>query len=230
MIEHWRADLYQFGFVASILFGSRFIIQWIASEKRKNSHVNPLFWKLSILGNLSLALHSLIQVQVNVSLVQVCNAVFSWRNHNLMQSSDKHRSFGAVVALLVVSVFATLGLFALQAQALYGHFDWVRTPTMPWSQMPAEKLPLSWHLLGTIGICIFASRFWVQWWSAEKHHKSQLGPSFWWLSIIGSLVSLMYFTRMGDIVNIIGQGMSIIPAIRNLQLIRYARKNFQSEA
>lgn len=229
MIEHWRADLYHFGFVASILFGSRFIIQWIASEKRKNSYVNPLFWKLSILGNLSLALHSLIQVQVNVSLVQVCNTIFSWRNHNLMQDSSQHRSFRTVVLLLVASVLATIGLFALQAQALYGHFDWVRTPTMPWSQMPAEKLPLSWHILGTFGICIFASRFWVQWWFAEKYHKSQLGRSFWWLSIIGSLISLIYFTRMGDMVNIVGQGMSIIPAIRNLQLIHNAQKTNQSE-
>jgi lipid-A-disaccharide synthase-like uncharacterized protein len=219
MIEYWRSNLYLFGFLASFLFGSRFIIQWIASEKLKKSHVTPLFWRLSLVGNLLLALHSLIQVQVHISLAQICNAVFSWRNHNLMQDKNQHYSKNSVYKLLFIAILTVLGLFILQAQFLYGHFDWVRTPTMPWSSGPVEKLSLSWHILGSIGISLFAARFWVQWWFAEQSRDSKLGPSFWWLSIVGSFVSLIYFIRMRDLVNIVGQGMSIIPAIRNLQLI-----------
>lgn len=49
-----------FGFVGQLLFGSRFLIQWIASEKKKESFIPLAFWYLSIGGSailLSYAIH-----------------------------------------------------------------------------------------------------------------------------------------------------------------------------
>lgn len=223
-MEAWRTKLYFLGFAASLAFSLRFLIQWLASEKKKTSHTPPLFWKLSLLGNFLMALHSFIQVQIHISLVQACNGVFSWRNLNLIKSPQRQASFYSTLLVLVsVCLFVFLG-FSLQAQYLYGHFDWVRTPTTPWSTAPGEKLSIFWHTMGTIGILLFASRFWVQWWQAEKKKESQLNHTFWWLSITGSLISLIYFIRMDDLVNILGQSFSILPAIRNLQLLRKAKK------
>ncbi len=39
-----------FGMLGQILFGLRFIVQWIASERRKETTVPVAFWYLSLLG------------------------------------------------------------------------------------------------------------------------------------------------------------------------------------
>ena len=38
------------GFVGQFVFGARFIVQWIASEREKRSHVPVQFWYLSLVG------------------------------------------------------------------------------------------------------------------------------------------------------------------------------------
>ncbi|HKB06904.1 MAG TPA: lipid-A-disaccharide synthase N-terminal domain-containing protein [Candidatus Polarisedimenticolia bacterium] len=43
-----------FGMLGQILFGSRFIVQWLASERRKESTIPVAFWYLSLLGGLIL--------------------------------------------------------------------------------------------------------------------------------------------------------------------------------
>jgi lipid-A-disaccharide synthase-like uncharacterized protein len=47
------------GFVAQALFTARFGIQWIASEKRKKSHVPDMFWYFSLLGGSLLLVYSI---------------------------------------------------------------------------------------------------------------------------------------------------------------------------
>lgn len=217
-LELLRAKLYFFGFFASFIFLLRFLLQWWGSEKRARSHVCVNFWRLSILGNGVLCLHSIIQVQLAVCLAQSMQLVLAWRNLDLMRNCPK-ASFQKVLKLLLFSLFCVLGVFFLQAHFLYGSLDWVRTPTLPWAREPAERLDFSWHLFGFLGLFAFSSRFFFQWWSAEKKQKSTLDKSFWWISILGSFLSLCYFLRMSDWVNILGQSASLVPAIRNLQLL-----------
>lgn len=48
------------GFLGNILFGSRFLLQWLMSEKRKQLVVPPIFWHFSFWGsvlNLFYAFH-----------------------------------------------------------------------------------------------------------------------------------------------------------------------------
>lgn len=42
------------GFVGQLVFASRFLVQWIASERRRTSYVPKVFWYLSIVGSLLL--------------------------------------------------------------------------------------------------------------------------------------------------------------------------------
>jgi lipid-A-disaccharide synthase-like uncharacterized protein len=49
-----------FGFLGAFLFGSRFIVQWLHSEKHQKIVVPPIFWHLSFWGsvfNLIYAVH-----------------------------------------------------------------------------------------------------------------------------------------------------------------------------
>ncbi|MGA7616780.1 MAG: lipid-A-disaccharide synthase N-terminal domain-containing protein [Thermoanaerobaculia bacterium] len=41
-----------FGLLGNFLFSSRFIIQWLHSEKKKELIVPPIFWHLSLWGSL----------------------------------------------------------------------------------------------------------------------------------------------------------------------------------
>jgi len=50
---------YIFGFVGQAAFASRFIVQWIVSEKAKKSIVPIHFWFLSILGGLILFIYAI---------------------------------------------------------------------------------------------------------------------------------------------------------------------------
>lgn len=46
----WKAV----GFGGQALFGSRFLVQWIATERRRQSVVPTAFWYLSLFGGLTL--------------------------------------------------------------------------------------------------------------------------------------------------------------------------------
>lgn len=217
-MDEWRTFLYPLGFLAAIAFGARFIIQWLQSEKAGTSLVPRSFWQLSLIGNILLLLHTFIQVQYHLCLVQAFNAVISWRNLNLMQTRQPPISFHKVCLLLIGAALAVSGAFILQDWFLARQADWFRIPIAPWHSMPTGQVPFAWHLAGTLGYFLFSSRFWVQWWLTEKAHTSLLPLSFWWLSLSGALLSIAYFMRIGDTVNLIGPLVGLVPYIRNLML------------
>ena len=57
---HWDM-LALLGFCGQALFASRFIIQWIASERRKRSHIPVQFWWLSLGGGLIVTIYGLLR-------------------------------------------------------------------------------------------------------------------------------------------------------------------------
>jgi len=42
-----------------LVFGGRFVLQWIASEYKKRSHVPTAFWYVSLVGSLTLLTYSI---------------------------------------------------------------------------------------------------------------------------------------------------------------------------
>ncbi len=48
-----------FGFAAQMVFFLRFLVQWIVSERKRESVIPVSFWYLSICGSLGLLLYSL---------------------------------------------------------------------------------------------------------------------------------------------------------------------------
>lgn len=219
MTESWRELLYPLGFLASLAFGGRFLLQWLSSEIERKSYVTKAFWQLSLAGNVMLLIHSLIQIQYHVCIIQACNAIISWRNINLMESPAKQVSFRTVLYLLLAAAVAVSSVFLIQGYVL-GHYftDWFRLPV--WRDETPQEAGILWHLFGTLGLILFSSRFWVQWWYSEKAKTSYLGLQFWWLSLAGGVLTLLYFIRIDDPVNIIGPAFGLVPYIRNLMLMR----------
>ena len=219
-MDEWRVLLYPMGFLSSLVFGARFIIQWLISEKAQKSVVPQIFWQLSLLGNVLLFLHSIVQMQFHVGLVQSLNAVISWRNLNLMQNKKAPASFTVVCILIGLSVFFTTGIFILVDWLSQGFGDWFQIPIAPWQNRSTSFIPFHWHLLGFGAYIMFSSRFWIQWWTIERTQTSQLPLSFWWISLVGALFSIVYFLKISDLVNLIGPLIGIVPYVRNLMLMK----------
>lgn len=80
-----------------------------------------------------------------------------------------------------------------------------------------------WLLLGFAGQALFMGRFMLQWLASERHGRSMVPVSFWYLSILGALVLLAYALHRHDPVFVAGQALGVAIYVRNLQLIRRAR-------
>jgi lipid-A-disaccharide synthase-like uncharacterized protein len=50
------------GFAGQVVFGSRFLVQWIATERRKKSVVPTAFWYLSLVGTVILLTYSIYRL------------------------------------------------------------------------------------------------------------------------------------------------------------------------
>lgn len=223
MNESWRELLYPLGYLASIAFGARFLLQWVTSEVQQKSIVTQTFWKISLVGNLLLMIHSLLQLQFHVCVIQACNAVISWRNLNLMQSASEQVRLTTVIKIFGGVIAATVLAFWMQGYLFgSGTIEWFRLPSLAADDPDPIQVGIGWHVIGFAGLILFSSRFWVQWWEAERRHSSTLGPAFWWLSLSGGVLTLVYFIRIDDPVNILGPAVGLVPYIRNLMLISRA--------
>lgn len=79
---------------------------------------------------------------------------------------------------------------------------------------------LIWLVIGLLGQSMFMMRFVVQWIHSERHQKSVIPISFWYLSLAGGLIVLAYGIHRVEPVIILGQLPGTFVYIRNLILIR----------
>lgn len=215
----WRAFLYYpLGILPAVFFTLRIVVQWLQSEYHQRSYSGSTFWRLSIAGNILLLLHYCVQVQFPFALLQAGNAVIAGRNLQLIKGKNVWKTSTVIFVLLGVLATVT-GVFLLQSYLCFEALDWIRTPKKLFDT-ERQSHSFGWHLMGMFGATVFASRFWWQWWCVERHQLSTLGRGFWWLSIVGSVLSLFYFTVIRDVVSAFHYGFALFPYIRNIMLIR----------
>jgi lipid-A-disaccharide synthase-like uncharacterized protein len=76
-----------------------------------------------------------------------------------------------------------------------------------------------WVGLGLAGQVLFALRMIVQWLCSEKERRSVVPVAFWWMSLGGASLLLVYFIWRRDVVGILGQATGWAIYLRNLALI-----------
>ena len=76
-----------------------------------------------------------------------------------------------------------------------------------------------WLAFGLVAQLLFAARFLVQWIASERAGKSVVPMAFWFFSIGGGTMTLVYGLVKREPVIIIGQLLSNIIYIRNVMLI-----------
>ncbi|MFO0793003.1 MAG: lipid-A-disaccharide synthase N-terminal domain-containing protein [Candidatus Brocadiaceae bacterium] len=63
------------GFIGQTMFGSRFLVQWIASEKRGESFIPEIFWYLSMGGSIILLSYAIYRCDP-VFIMGQCTGLF----------------------------------------------------------------------------------------------------------------------------------------------------------
>ncbi|HLM41191.1 MAG TPA: lipid-A-disaccharide synthase N-terminal domain-containing protein [Microvirga sp.] len=88
-----RFDLWAaFGVLAQFVFGARFIVQWIASEKAERSVIPVGFWLLSIAGGLMTLIYGFARRDIVIILGQAFSIFIYGRNLMLIAREAKRKA------------------------------------------------------------------------------------------------------------------------------------------
>jgi lipid-A-disaccharide synthase-like uncharacterized protein len=82
-----------------------------------------------------------------------------------------------------------------------------------------NALDTAWLIVGLIGQLMFTARFVVQWIASERAGRSTVPVAFWYFSILGGLIVLMYGIHKVEPIIIVGQLPGVVIYSRNLWLI-----------
>ncbi|MGD0552246.1 MAG: lipid-A-disaccharide synthase N-terminal domain-containing protein [Sedimentisphaerales bacterium] len=76
-----------------------------------------------------------------------------------------------------------------------------------------------WFIIGFAGQVVFGARFILQWIVSEYKKRSQVPVAFWYISIIGSVILLIYSIHRRDLIFMLGLSLNTLIYVRNLHLI-----------
>lgn len=85
-------------------------------------------------------------------------------------------------------------------------------------------IPDIWLIIGLAGQACFFMRFFVQWIATERAKASTIPDLFWYFSIGGGAILLVYAIHRQDPVFIIGQSTGFFIYVRNLYFVHHNRK------
>ena len=85
-----------------------------------------------------------------------------------------------------------------------------------WNASGGEKV---WLAVGLGGQLLFTARFVIQWIVSERKKRSVIPVAFWYLSLAGSLVLLIYAIHIRNLVFLLGFSFNSVVYLRNLRLI-----------
>lgn len=78
--------------------------------------------------------------------------------------------------------------------------------------------------LGFAAQALFASRFIIQWIASERQGRSVIPIHFWYLSVGGGMLLLVYAIWRKDPVFILGQSTGLFVYLRNLYFIHREKR------
>ncbi|MEM9015933.1 MAG: lipid-A-disaccharide synthase N-terminal domain-containing protein [Verrucomicrobiota bacterium] len=78
---------------------------------------------------------------------------------------------------------------------------------------------VAWVVFGFFGQVVFMGRLIVQWRASEKAKTSVVPTLFWWLSLLGSTMLMIYFIWRWEPIGLLGQSTGWVIYLRNLWFI-----------
>jgi lipid-A-disaccharide synthase-like uncharacterized protein len=78
------------GLAGQAIFGGRFIVQWIASERRRQSHIPIVFWYMSLLGGAVTLAYAIHKKDAVFIIGQGSGVIVYVRNLMLIYRAQRH--------------------------------------------------------------------------------------------------------------------------------------------
>lgn len=192
------------GWLGNAFYFTRFLVQWLLSERAGESVAPRAFWWLSAAGAVTLGGYAASVGDVPLSLGYGLTFLIYLRNVSIAYLGPRagRLSQGPALAIAALSGGAFLVLALVE----------VRVGS-------ADAL---WTAVAFLGQSLFGSRFVVQWYASERRGEAHFPASFWWLSLAGNLLLLAYVVELGDPIFIAGFLPGPAVQVRNLWLLRRA--------
>ena len=211
-MEDGRLWIYALGFFGQALFGLRLLTQWFFSE-REGRPVSPvLYWQISLLASLIVLLYGVLRKDPIIIFGQVVSYYIYIRNLQLKERwstiAAPFRYFVAVLPFVVLGIVFTTMTNTLRELAR--NFE------------PANTL----FMTGALGQVMINMRFIYQWYYSERRGISVLPLGFWIISLIASVLVLIYGIHRRDPVLFVSQCLGMVAYIRNIYF--YSRMNAQA--
>ncbi|MBQ3723248.1 MAG: lipid-A-disaccharide synthase N-terminal domain-containing protein [Bacteroidales bacterium] len=201
--------IYCIGFSAQVFFTARVLIQWYLSEKHRQVESPMLFWLFSILGSLILLFYGWLRKDFAILTGELISYYIYLWNLRAKGLFDKTPKLVPVLVSLIPLVALSLMLKDFSSFST----DFFRSDDL--------SGPLL--VFGIAGQLIFKSRFLVQWFYSVRHGESSLPMVFWIISVVGSLMIIVYGLIRHDWVLVAGQ-VGIVASVRNI-MISLARQS-----
>lgn len=198
--------VYSIGFTAQILFSTRLLLQWIASEKQKKVLTPARFWKVSLFASFLLFVYGYLRSDFSIMLGQALTYFIYIRNMQLQGEWKKMAKW--------------LRLFLYFFPVLLFMYSYNNNTYDIQKLLYNENIPLWLLVLGSSAQVIFTLRFVYQWAYSEKVKESVLPLGFWLLSFSGSVLILIYAVLRKDPVLFVGHIVGSVIYVRNMVLIR----------
>lgn len=192
------------GFLGQGLFFSRFLFQWILSEKNKKVITPSIFWKLSLLASVIFFIYGYLRADFSIMLGQTLTYFIYIRNLQLQGEWKK----------LPVILQGLLFIFPV-AMVVYSFNNGIYDVSLLFSH---KNIPFWLLIFGILAQLTFMFRFVYQWISSENKKNSHLPIGFWRISLVGSALILMYAIFRQDLVLFIAHATGMFIYLRNIYI------------
>ena len=196
--------IFGLGFIAQILFFARTIVQWFKSEKAGKVLSPVLFWQISLGASILMMTYGILRKDFAIILGQFITYFIYVRN---LQLQGRWKTLPVFFRLLVFM----LPLICIGWMIFSGNYNLKEI-------ISNEKIPHWLLLFGISAQVIFTFRFVYQWIIAEKNKESMLPPGFWFFSITGAVMTIVYGAFRLDPVLVLSNLGGLVMYSRNLML------------
>jgi len=100
----------------------------------------------------------------------------------------------------------------------------VQSDQVSWLNKLRNQVFDPWFWFGMFAQGLFFCRFLVQWIVSERHKRSMVPVSFWYISLAGAASLFIYASKTPDLVIMLGAVLSCAIYVRNLVLIHNRAK------
>jgi len=194
--------IFAIGFLGQAFFFARTFIQWILSEHKKKVVSPTIFWILSLIGSCIFFIYGWLRNDFSIILGQsITYFIYIW-NLNIKGIWNK---FPLILRIIIIGLPVAVLIYLIDdAGPFFVSF------------FGRREIPLWLILFGSVGQITFTLRFIYQWYYSYRKHASLLPAGFWYFSIIGSAIIIIYAIIRLDPVLILSQAFGFIVYARNI--------------